>query len=189
MLTKISGERIKELFVRMHTEDEKAWTEFYNETWRWMFGIARRWVQNYQDCEDIAAQTMIQLYQRRHKLLDYRNPFGLITVIIYCFCMNLKRKEYQFSYCLIDFIEELPDNVILNDPIITNDEIEVAIDNLPSKEKLLLNAKIAKLSNNEFLIRDVAASIGIHYKGVSNYLHQARNRLRKEFDRKIRRRI
>lgn len=152
---------------------------------RWekpLFGFAWRYVRNTADARDLAAETLVRLYQNRTKLAPDSNVSAWLFTTLVNLCRNHHRwRERHPSVSL----EETAAREQTSEALAPGAELEqretlealsAAIDRLPHELKAtLLLHHYERLS-----YREIGAATGCSERGVETRLYRARQRLREE---------
>jgi RNA polymerase sigma-70 factor (ECF subfamily) len=151
---------------------------------RWqkpLFGFAWRYVHNTEDARDLAAETMVRLYQHRARLAADSNVSAWLFTTLANLCRNHHRwRERHPSASLEQSVasgeqsSETPNPAATLEQKETLDALAAAIDRLPHDLKVtLLLHHYERLS-----YQDIGEVTGCSERGVETRLYRARQRLR-----------
>jgi len=153
---------------------------------RWerpLFGFAWRYVHNTADARDLAAETLVRLYQHRARLSPDSNVSAWLFTTLVNLCRNHHRwKERHPSATLEQAMANEEQNGESLTPAAmleqneTLDALALAIDRLPHDLKVTL-----LLHHYELLsYREIGKITNCSERGVETRLYRARQRLRGE---------
>lgn len=154
---------------------------------RWeksLFGFAWRYVHNVADARDLAAETLVRLYQHRMRLAADSNVSAWMFTTLVNLCRNHHRWRERHPSVSVDdplareqMAETLSPRAGLEQRE-TLDSLAVAIDRLPRdlKETLLLH------HYEHLSYREIGLVVGCSDRGVETRLRRARQRLREEME-------
>jgi RNA polymerase sigma-70 factor, ECF subfamily len=152
---------------------------------RWekpLFGFAWRYVRNSADARDLAAETLVRLYQHRSKLAADSNLSAWLFTTLVNLCRNHHRWRERHPSVSLDEAaareqtSEAPTPGVELEQRETLEALGIAIDRLPHDLKATL-----LLHHYEHLsYREIGAVTGCSERGVETRLYRARQRLREE---------
>ena len=155
---------------------------------RWekpLFGFAWRYVRNSADARDLAAETLVRLYQNRLKLAaDSKVSAWLFTTLVNL-CRNHHRwRERHPSMSLEEAAgrEQAAETATPGVELEQRETLEAlgaAIDRLPHDLKVTLLLHHYERQS----YREIGAVVGCSERGVETRLYRARARLREELGR------
>ena len=163
--------------------DEHAFEDLIQRHYLPVYHFSFKWCRSKEDAEEITQEVFIKL-TRKLKSFKYKSSFRtwLFRIVIntakdYC-KKNSTRKLYEASY-ENEKVSDNPGHV--NDDTTERDRLYSYIDKLPDKQKAALMLVVAEgLSHGE-----AAKVLKCREKTVSWRIHQARNRLKAAFSKRV----
>lgn len=139
--------------------------------------MACRCLDNQDDADDIAQDTLLKLWSMKHRLEEYNSIDALAIVIGRHLCLDkLKRaKETSIDDILINDIAYSPEDIIIEGENV--EKIHRLISTLPDGQQVILKLKhIEGMETSE-----IAQIIGSSEVAVRVQLSRARNRIKELF--------
>lgn len=157
----------------------KVFNEIFNTYWEKLYAAAYSRVQDYGQAQDIVQEIFIYLWDRREEL--NLNPdsleFYLLKSVkhrVINYYRSSKVKERVLEQALHHFDDVQHDHLLAIPYGEVEEFVKTQIEELPKTMKA-----IYKLRDDNFSIRDIAASLNVAEQTVKNNLTEAQQRLRK----------
>lgn len=154
----------------------QAFTSIYDEYFDRLLDLARSFLENRQDAEDICADVFTNLWEMRSKFDNIRNIKGFLYMSVRNGCLDLLKsaKVKQRSHVSIDTLEQIDPEQFADVRIDYKNAFRKRVNNLPSQCKLIFElAYFEHLTNDE-----IAARLQITKRTVTNQKVKAKNMLR-----------
>lgn len=142
-----------------------------------IIAMACRCLENNDDADDIAQDTLLKLWSMKDRLDEYNSIDALAIVIGRHLCLDRikQRKTLSIDDIHVDEIVYSPEDVIIKDENVEN--INRMIDSLPDGQQIIL--KLKHIEGME--TAEIAQMIGSSEVAVRVQLSRARNRIKELF--------
>lgn len=168
------------LMAMANPEDEKRFTQIYNEYYKYVYGIASKFFDNNMDKEDATYTSLLKIAFNMSKINDIKSneTKGFIAVITRNTCITMVNKKNKIKEVYMEDINDIPDA--------NNNDFEKIED-----EGLLLTTYkqcLKKLTKNQYdvlylkyvnelSLKEIAGILNIKENTVKQRLHYAKQKL------------
>ena len=175
-----SSHKAEKLLIKEIKEgDHESFRQIYNKYSEKVYLFAARYINNYEDAEEIVQEVFSRIWERRKNLDEDRSFNAYLLTIAKNIIFNENRKKVNFDIYARYIIKYLQgnsnqtENQVIYENIrnLINEEVE----NLPSKRRQIYN-----MSRHEGLsYLDIAKKLNISEKTVETHIRLALGRLKK----------
>lgn len=152
-----------QLFYRIKSGDTKAFEELFNQLYPSMCVVAKNYLGNKGDAEDVAQEAFIKLWKVKAEYTDINSLKSFLYVLVKNLSLNhLKREKIQNDYC--DSFAAKESGIFFQNEVIEEETyriIKQAVDALPSQSSKIIQLSLQGLQNQE-----IAERLGISVNTV-----------------------
>jgi RNA polymerase sigma-70 factor (ECF subfamily) len=141
-------------------------------------------VSNEQECEELASDVFLSLWNNREKLAEVENPDSYIFIIAKNKALNHLRKEKaqlvdldKIQLDIFHNTETTPESIFIDQE--TVDELNAVIDQLPHKTKLAFHL----VREDKMKYKDAAEILGVSIKTIEKQVASAVAKLREKLSK------
>ena len=139
-----------------------------------LLAIARQYLGDVANAEDIVQEALLKLYAMRDKLDDYHSVDALATVVVKRLALNTLRNEKRHPATTLD------ERITVSEESSSEErysELLRAIDTLPSKQQMILRLK--HLEGME--VEEIADLVKMSHDAIYQNLSRARRAILEQF--------
>lgn len=137
---------------------------------RQMYAIAKKILQNEEDCADAIQEAIVKAFSKRDSLNNDRFAKTWFIRILMNECYNLKRKEARTEFCDEAYLDSIASTVETKD----FEELHAAMDQLKDDLKI----PVVLYYFEDFSIGEISKVMGITEGAVQKRLARARQKLK-----------
>ena len=168
------------IVIEFQHGDNEAYRSIFNMLYPTMCLFAKKYIDNYNDAEDIAQEIFIELWNQRTKFESFEQIKAFLYLSIKNRCLNVIKhnvvKEKYSQTFLLEQEQYFEEYVVEVDVIFLLNE---AVNKLPEQRKHIMHLSMQGLANNEIAeqmqisINTVKLHKKIAYKELRNKLGNA----------------
>ena len=121
-------QQIAALVMRARENDQDAWSDLYELSYRSLHFIAMEFLKNVADAEDAQQKAFLRISQHINQLLEPEKFLAWAKQIITNTCLNMVRSSREFTF------SELEDQYGLEDSGISFELEDVSVDFRPEEQ-------------------------------------------------------
>jgi RNA polymerase sigma-70 factor (ECF subfamily) len=145
--------------IKFQQGDKKSYKILFNMLYPAMCLFAKKFINDYDNAEDIAQDVFIELWNQRAKFESIDQIKAFLYLSVKNKCLNFKKhlvvREKYANSALEDY-ESIFEEYVLETEVVQN--INTAINNLPEQRKQIIILSVQGLKNNE-IAEDMQISI------------------------------
>ena len=169
------------LIEGIKNDDNKAFKMFFDRYYKPLVGYIKTFTNDFSSAEDIAQQTFITIWTKRHKLASIKSPKSYLYSIGYNTYIDYYRKIKKQDVFFDELREKALRNSIVEDKEILEKrlkKLKIIIDSLPERCKEIL--ELNKLNGLRY--KEIAVKLDISKKTVESQMRIAFQKIRKGFE-------
>lgn len=139
--------------------DKQSFRSLFNLLYPVMCLFSKKFINNYDDAEDIVQEVFIELWNQRAKFGGLDQIKAFLYLSIKNRCLNFKKHlmvKEKYANTILEDYENIFEEYVLEAEVVQN--INTAIKNLPDQRKQILILSMQGLKNNE-IAEDMQISI------------------------------
>ncbi|WP_394750171.1 RNA polymerase sigma-70 factor [Spongiimicrobium salis] len=170
------------IFIELlHKGDDKAFEALYELYYNRLLHVAKGYVSNLEEAEEIVQDTFLKVWKKRKKIDANINGYLYTTVRNSCLDFLRKNKSRVRLYDSFDQKEDWINYVSLKDDVASlliekelEAQIKIAIDLLPEKcRNVFIKSRVEGLKQ-----RDISEELNISINTVENHISKALKHMR-----------
>ncbi|WP_242203162.1 RNA polymerase sigma factor [Aestuariivivens insulae] len=130
--------------------DKKSFKVFFDDYYPILCSFANKYLKSEDQSKDVAQEALIKFWEKRTEFNDIRGAKGFLYVIIKNNCINILKKSKRNID--LSALKELQSESFFKTNLIDKETFRIvrnAVDNLPQRQKEILELSLKGLKNPE----------------------------------------